>query len=143
LDDLYQEIIMDHSRNPKNFGTIDKPDSLNEAINPLCGDSIKIYLTFENNKIANIKFQSEGCAISKASASLMTELLLDKDFHTATSTINEFHKMVTENEKDDPNEEILGDTIVLSNISKYPNRIKCATMCWHAVKESLETHKNN
>ena len=141
MDDLYQEIIMEHNRNPKNFGTINKPDISNDAFNPLCGDSITIYLIFENNKIKDIKFESKGCAISKASASLMTELLLDKDTSLATKTIQEFHKMITENENNDYNEEILGDSVALSNLSKYPNRIKCATMCWHAAKESINSYK--
>ena len=141
MDDLYQEIIMEHNRNPKNFGTIDRPDVFNEAFNPLCGDSIKIYLKFDGNKIKDIKFRSEGCAISKASASLMTELLLDQDTSTATNTINEFHKMITKNENNDYDQELLGDSIALSNLSKYPNRIKCATMCWHAAKQSIQMVK--
>ena len=141
MDDLYQEIIMEHNRNPKNFGTIDRPDAFNEAFNPLCGDSIKIYLKFDGNKIKDIKFRSEGCAISKASASLMTELLLDQDTSSATNTINEFHKMITKNENNDYDQELLGDSIALSNLSKYPNRIKCATMCWHAAKQSIQMVK--
>ena len=141
MDDLYQEIIMEHNRNPKNFGTIDKPDVFNEAFNPLCGDSVKIYLTFEDNKIKDIKFESEGCAISKASASLMTELLLNQDASSATDSIQEFHKMITENQNNDYDEELLGDSVALSNLSKYPNRIKCATMCWHAAKQSIHMRK--
>ena len=87
---------MEHNRNPKNFGTIDKPDVFNEAFNPLCGDSVKIYLTFEDNKIKDIKFESEGCAISKASASLMTELLLNQDASFATDCIFDSRAFLTE-----------------------------------------------
>jgi len=141
MDDLYQEIIMEHNRNPKNFGSIDNPDAFNEAFNPLCGDSIKIYLMFDGNKIKNIKFISEGCAISKASASLMSELLLDQDTSSATNAIQEFHKMITTNENNNYDELLLGDSVALSNLSKYPNRIKCATMCWHAAKESINMLK--
>ena len=99
MDDLYQEIIMEHNRNPKNFGTINNPDVFNEAFNPLCGDSITVYFIFEDNKIKDLKFESQGCAISKASASLMTELLLNLDTDSATKTIQEFHKMITQNEE--------------------------------------------
>ena len=137
MDDLYQEIIMEHNRNPKNFGTINNPDVFNEAFNPLCGDSITVYFIFEDNKIKDLKFESQGCAISKASASLMTELLLNLDTDSATKTIQEFHKMITQNEENDYDEDLLGDSVALSNLSKYPNRIKCATMCWPAAKESI------
>ena len=134
LDDLYQEVIMDHNRRPRNFR---KPDGANrevEGFNPLCGDQLTLYLAVQDDKIADVGFQAIGCAISKASASMMTESVKGLSLGDADKVFTEFHKMITQ-EDFDP--DVLGDAELLEGVSRYPARIKCAALSWHALNSVL------
>ena len=134
LDDLYQEVVMDHNRRPRNFH---KPDDANrevEGFNPLCGDQITVYLAIEEGMIADVGFQAIGCAISKASASMMTESVKGLSLEDAEKVFTEFHSMITQ-EDFDP--DVLGDAELLQGVSRYPARIKCAALPWHALNSAL------
>ncbi|MXY47116.1 MAG: SUF system NifU family Fe-S cluster assembly protein, partial [Chloroflexi bacterium] len=131
---LYQEVVMDHNRRPRNYG---KPECTNrqvEGFNPLCGDQITIYLSVEDNKITDIGFQAIGCAISKASASMMTESVKGLSLEEAEKVFAEFRSMITQ-EDFDP--DVLGDAELLQGVSRFPARIKCATLPWHAFNSAL------
>ena len=134
LDDLYQEVIMDHNRRPRNFR---KPDEANrevEGFNPLCGDQLTLYLAVEGDIITDVGFQAIGCAISKASASMMTESVKGRSIKEAEKVFSEFHSMITQ-EDFDP--DVLGDAELLQGVSRYPARIKCAALSWHALNSAL------
>ncbi len=134
LDDLYQEVVMDHNRRPRNYR---KPVCTNrqiEGFNPFCGDQITLYLSVEDDKIADIGFQAIGCAISKASASMMTEVVKGLSVEEAEKVFAEFHSMVT---KEDFDPDVLGDAELLQGVSRFPARIKCATLAWHAFNSAL------
>lgn len=134
LDDLYQEVIMDHNRRPRNFR---KPAAANretEGFNPLCGDQITLYLVVEGDKIADVGFQAVGCAISKASASMMTESVKGLSIEDAGKVFEEFHNMIRQEEFAP---DLLGDAELLEGVSKYPARIKCAALSWHALNSAL------
>ena len=139
LRDLYQEVIVDHNRSPRNFGKLENPDHTAEGFNPLCGDRLNLYLKIDNNKrITDIKFDGSGCAISVASASLMTDALKGKTIDEAKSIFNRFHNLLTVNgsvSEDQANE--LGKLSVLLGVREYPTRVKCATLCWHTLKSAL------
>jgi len=134
LDDLYQEVIMDHNRRPRNFR---KPDGANrevEGFNPLCGDQLTLYLAVKGDIIADVGFKAIGCAISKASASMMTESVKGLSIGEAEKVFSEFHSMITQ-EDFDP--DVLGDAELLQGVSRYPARIKCAALSWHALNSAL------
>ena len=134
LQDLYQEVVMDHNRRPRNFR---KPEGANrqaEGFNPLCGDQVTVYLAVEGNVIADVGFQGVGCAISKASASMMTETLKGLSLEDASKVFDEFHSMITQEDFD---ADALGDAELLAGVSRYPARIKCATLSWHALSSAL------
>ena len=134
LQDLYQEVVMDHNRRPRNFR---KPEGANrqaEGFNPLCGDQVTVYLAVEGNVIEDVGFQGVGCAISKASASMMTETLKGLSLDDASKVFDEFHSMITQEDFD---ADALGDAELLAGVSRYPARIKCATLSWHALNSAL------
>jgi nitrogen fixation NifU-like protein len=134
LQDLYQEVVMDHNRRPRNFR---KPEDANrqaEGYNPLCGDQITLYLAVADDKIADVGFQAQGCAISKASASMMTESVKGLSLEDAEKVFQEFRSMITQ-EDFDP--DVLGDAELLQGVSRYPARIKCAALSWHALNSLL------
>jgi nitrogen fixation NifU-like protein len=138
LRDLYQEVIIDHSKKPRNFR---KPDGANrsaEGINPLCGDQITLYLKLSGDVIEDIGFQGAGCAISKASASLMTSALKSKTKAEAEALFERVHSMISEGprSKVDPRE--LGKLAVLSGVWEFPARVKCATLAWHTLRSALD-----
>ena len=135
LHDLYQEVIMDHNRRPRNFR---KPDDANRqaaGFNPLCGDQITLYLAVEDDMIADVGFQAVGCAISKASASIMTESVKGLSVKDAEKVFEEFHSMITQEDFD---ADVLGDAELLQGVSRYPARIKCAALSWHALNSALD-----
>lgn len=134
LDEIYQQIIIDHSKNPRNFCLIKHSTSDQEGFNPLCGDRVHIYLNEKNGIIENICFQGSGCAISMASASLMSEIVKGKTIKEALELINEFQKLLTSKEA---NMEKLGKLAALAGIAEYPMRVKCATLPWHTLKAAL------
>jgi len=138
LRDLYQEVVIDHSKKPRNFR---KPEGANrsaEGINPLCGDEITVYLKLAGDVIEDIGFQGAGCAISKASASLMTAALKNKTKAEAEALFQRVHSMVSEGPKSKVDPEELGKLAVLSGVWEFPARVKCATLAWHTLRSALE-----
>ena len=140
LADLYQEVILEHSKAPRNYR---KPASANrhaEGYNPLCGDRCSVYLDMEGNAIKDIGFQGSGCAISRASASMMTQILKGKTKAEAAKLFEEFHNLVTGDAEAMKNAQELGKLAVFAGVSKFPARVKCATLAWHTLQSALEGH---
>ena len=135
LQDLYQQVIIDHNHNPRNFHEIEHPSHSAKGHNPLCGDKIDIYLTIVDNVITEISFTGSGCAISKASSSLMTDALLGKTISEAQKLFDSVHSMITNGKTDT---EGIGKLAVLSGVHKFPARVKCAILPWHTMKNALE-----
>jgi nitrogen fixation NifU-like protein len=137
LQDLYQEVIIDHGRRPRNKAVMDNPTLHAYGKNPLCGDNITVYIQLENNVIKNVSFSGEGCAISTASASLMTERVMGKTMDEARKIFHAFHHMLTVADCviDD---ESLGKLHILSGVQAYPARVKCATLAWHTLTHALD-----
>ena len=135
LTDLYQEVILDHNRRPRNFRALDEANRTQEGYNPLCGDRLTLYVKLEGDRIADVAFQGSGCAISKASASLMTEALKGKTVTEARELFDKFHDMVTS--APDQAAPDLGKLSVLSGVREYPTRIKCASLAWHTLKAAV------
>jgi nitrogen fixation protein NifU and related proteins len=135
LSDLYQEVILDHNRRPRNFRTIDGASRQQEGYNPLCGDRLTLYVALDGDRIADVAFQGTGCAISKASASLMTETLKGKTVAEARELFERFHDMVTSSP--DTEAADLGKLSVLSGVREYPTRVKCASLAWHTLKAAV------
>ena len=141
LQDLYQELIVDHNRRPRNRRKIDNPDRQAAGYNPLCGDRVTVYVTLDGDVIKDVAFEGKGCAISTASASLMTESLKNKSVSQANDLFRRFHDLVM-GEAAAPGDESMGKLEVFSGVSKYPARVKCASLVWHAVKSALENHNH-
>ena len=138
LNDLYQELILDHSRRPRNVGVVEGANCTAEGYNPLCGDKVKVFVSYEDGVVKNISFQGSGCAISTASASLMTEALKGKTRTQVEETIARFHDLLTKETKPGPE---LGKLAVFSGVREFPVRVKCATLAWHTVKAALDGAK--
>lgn len=137
--DLYQEIILDHNRRPRNFGELQEANHQAQGHNPLCGDKVTIYVKIEDDVIEEIRFKGAGCAISTASASIMTESLKGRTTREAEHLFDLFRNLVTGNPSQAPDDEAeLGDLAVFQGVRDYPVRIKCATLAWHTLKASLE-----
>jgi nitrogen fixation NifU-like protein len=135
---LYQELILEHNRKPRNFREIPDADRTVEGRNPLCGDSLKLWVKLDNDRITDVSFMGTGCAISKASASLMTGAVKGKSRTEAEQIFDRFHRLVTgtlpENER-----ESLGSLRALGGVAKFPLRVKCASLAWHALHAALES----
>lgn len=140
IKELYQEVIIDHSKRPRNFRALEGVDRKAEGYNPLCGDRLVVYLKMDGDRIADITFQGSGCAISTASASIMTSVLKGKTRKEAEETFEKFHQMVT-GAPDGDWEEKLGKLAAFSGVSQFPVRVKCASLCWHTLKAALEEKK--
>ncbi len=139
LRDLYQDVILDHNRRPRNWGTLEPADRRAEGHNPLCGDQLTITLRLAEDRIGDIRFEGSGCAISKASASLMTEAVKGKTLPQADELFARFHELVT----GDPGEPAapsaaLGKLAVFAGVREFPVRVKCATLPWHALRAALQ-----
>lgn len=132
LKDLYQEVIVDHNRSPRNFGKLENADHTLEGYNPLCGDRLTLYLNLDDGRIADISFDGSGCAISIASASLMTDAMKGKTINEAKEIFNQFHELVT-TDKVEVDFDKFGKLAVLAGVRNYPTRVKCATLCWHTL----------
>ncbi len=139
LKELYQEVILDHSKAPRNFGRPESCSHEAHGYNPLCGDTINIYLTLSDDRhVEGLSFDGKGCAISVASASLMTEILKNKTEDEAKSLFNQFHKLVTgESDELDAGEDT-ERLMVLAGVKQFPMRVKCATLSWHALNSALD-----
>jgi nitrogen fixation NifU-like protein len=140
LRELYQDVILDHSRHPRHFGALPEATHTGEGHNPLCGDRVKIYLVLDNaNRIADIKFEGKGCAISQASASLMTDMLVGRTIAEADKLMGGFLHMVKgEANIGELNADDRERLEVMAGVSAFPMRVKCATLAWHTMKSALE-----
>ena len=136
LSDLYQEVILDHNKRPRNFHAIEQPSHTAEGYNPLCGDRLNLYVKVEGEVITDVGFQGSGCAISKASASLMTDAIKGRTVEEARALFSRFHRMVTT--PPDKAVEDMGKLSVLAGVREFPVRIKCASLAWHTLKAALE-----
>lgn len=136
LSDLYQEVILDHNRTPRNFRVLDGPTHHAEGFNPLCGDRLDLFLHVDADRIADIGFQGSGCAISRASASLMTDALKGRSLGEARDLFQRFHQMVTT--PPDRAVEDMGKLSALAGVREFPVRVKCATLAWHTFKAALD-----
>ena len=134
INDLYQETILDHSRRPRNFRALEDANRKAEGYNPLCGDQCKVFLKEHGGVISKVTFQGSGCAISTASASLMTEILQGKSVGDAETLLAKFHDLLT---TDQPMAQDLGKLVVFSGVREFPARVKCATLAWHTLREAL------
>lgn len=136
LRELYQELIIDHGRTPRNFGHLDEANHIKQGFNPLCGDKLTIYIKETDGIIEDVKFDGEGCAISTASASLMTEGLKGKSIKQFEKLFEDFHQLVTGADHELSKKE-LGKLIALAGVCEYPSRVKCATLAWHTCNACI------
>jgi nitrogen fixation NifU-like protein len=137
LRDLYQDVILEHCKAPRNYRELGTANHKAEGFNPLCGDHFTVYVDLEGDRIRDIAFQGSGCAISKASASMMTQSLKGKTRADAEDLFERFHRLVT-GQADNGNKTELGKLTVFSGVSEFPVRVKCATLAWHALHAALE-----
>jgi nitrogen fixation NifU-like protein len=138
LRDLYQDVILDHNRRPRNFRAMDDPTASAEGHNPLCGDRVTVFVRVEGSQIGDVSFQGSGCAISKASASIMTDAVKGCSLAEVESLFHAFHAMVTAPPENDVTDDALGKLEVFAGVREYPSRIKCATLAWHALQAALK-----
>lgn len=139
LNELYQEVILDHSRSPRNFRKVEGSNRQAEGFNPLCGDRVTVYMILDGDRIRDIGFEGSGCAISKASASIMTETLKGKTRAEAGEIFKRFHDLIMTGRQD---AESMGKLAVMAGVHKFPNRVKCAILPWHAVEACLAGKKD-
>ncbi len=139
LRELYQDIILDHNRNPRNFRVMEDADRVVEAFNPLCGDRYTIYLKLDGETIKEIAFTGSGCAISKASASVMSTVLKGMKTPDADEWFATFHELVTKGLQPGQDVDALGKLAAFSGISEFPARVKCAILAWHTMKNALHS----
>ena len=142
LRELYQEVILDHNKHPRNFGEIEGADRHAEGYNPLCGDRLTVYLNLEKDVITEAAFQGSGCAISKASASLMTDAVKGKTVAEARLLFDRFHAMITNNANENSESQI-GKLAVLAGVRDYPMRVKCAILAWHALRAAVDENNQS
>lgn len=135
LNDLYQELIIDHGTSPRNFSIMVNPSNQEKGFNPLCGDKVIVFLDIKNNIIIKATFQGQGCAISTASASIMTELLIGKTKEKAIQLANDFVENLT---KEQAHNDLPPKLLALTSVKNYPSRVKCATLAWHTLTAALE-----
>ena len=138
LSELYQQVILDHNKKPRNFHKIDSANHTAEGRNPLCGDELTVYAQLEDGTLKDVSFEGSGCAISKAAASMMTVAVKGKTKEDAEVLFNEFHSMVTGelDEEKEPNH--LGRLTIFSGVREFPVRVKCASLAWHTLKAALD-----
>jgi nitrogen fixation protein NifU and related proteins len=134
LTDLYREVILDHNKHPRNFGRLDPHDAEAKGHNPLCGDRLTVTLNREGDRIADIRFEGNGCAISVASASMMTEAIKGKDRATIDALFQRVHALLTDSSASSAE---LGKLASLSGVREFPARVKCASLCWHTLNAAL------
>jgi nitrogen fixation NifU-like protein len=137
LSELYQQVILDHNKKPRNFHKLENANRSAEGYNPLCGDHLNVYLHVEDDQVKDVSFEGSGCAISKASASMMTQAVKGKSKQEAEALFNEFHRMATGelDEENEPNN--LGKLTIFAGVRDFPARVKCATLSWHTMHAAL------
>ena len=139
LEDLYQEVVMDHNRRPRNFKKPENAQRSADGFNPLCGDQLSLYLNVDDDGvIEDIGFEGSGCAISKATASMMTEAIKGKNVEHAAEVFEAFRHMLTRKPEEEYDYDLLGDLEILQGVSQFPTRIKCATLSWHTLNSALD-----
>ena len=137
LRELYQEVILDHNKTPRNFRSLDGADRYADGYNPLCGDRLAVYINLDGDTITDVSFMGSGCAISKASASLMTDAIKGKSLADARRLFERFHAMVTDDTA--PSDlEHLGKLAVFAGVRDYPTRVKCASLAWHTLRAAFD-----
>jgi nitrogen fixation protein NifU and related proteins len=141
LRDLYQEVILDHHKKPRNFHKLQNANRQADGYNPLCGDKLSVYMHIEDGIVKEIGFVGTGCAISTASASMMTESVKGKTESEAKAVFEKFHDLVTNHSQTQPDPASLGKLAVFSGVREYPVRVKCATLAWHTMRAALEGSK--
>ncbi len=137
LSDLYQEVILDHNKNPRNFREIENANRKADGNNPLCGDELKVFLELEDEKVKDVSFIGSGCAISKASASMMTQMVKGKTLTEAETLFDEFHRMVLGEMDEEAEENHLGKLKIFAGVREFPARVKCASLSWHTMHAAL------
>ena len=143
LRELYQDVILDHNRHPRNFRELADATHTSEGDNPLCGDTVKIYISVEDDLIKDIAFEGSGCAISKASASMLTDSLKGKSIAEAEKLFTLFQAMVTSDSQEAfPDDSRLGKLVIFAGVREFPVRVKCATLSWHTMKAALDVRGN-
>lgn len=143
LRDLYQEVILDHGRQPRNFHTLPDANHAAEGHNPLCGDTVTIHLHLDRGIITNVAFEGAGCAISMASASIMTEMVKGKTEEQARALFKHFHQMMTQEQDTADSGDNYDKLAVFSGVREFPMRVKCATLAWHTLKAALDGQQND
>ncbi len=138
INDLYQETILEHNKNPRNFREIEDADKKALGNNPLCGDALQVYIKFDGDTVSDVAFKGSGCAISKASASMMTEAVKGKTREDAEHTFGEFHRMVTGELDIETDDNDLGKLRIFSGVLEFPARVKCASLSWHTLHAALQ-----
>ncbi|MBK6485264.1 MAG: SUF system NifU family Fe-S cluster assembly protein [Gemmatimonadetes bacterium] len=138
LGSLYQDVILEHNRSPRNWGELAPPSQRADGRNPMCGDEVTVWLTIDNDRVAEVSFVGTGCAISKASASMMTQAVKGKTRAEAEQVFAQFHAMVTGRHANPADDPVLGKLKVFSGVARFPARVKCASLAWHAMKEALD-----
>ena len=136
LRDLYREVILDHSRRPRNYGAMDAANRQSDGFNPLCGDRLRLFLQVEDGAVRQASFVGDGCAISTASASLLTETMRGRPEDEALRLVEDFRSMVSGERE--PDDEALGKLTVFAGVRDYPTRVKCATLAWHTLRAAIE-----
>ncbi len=142
LEDLYQDLILDHKKRPRNFRQIDDPSAKAEGFNRICGDHLTVYVNVDDGRVRDVAFKGDGCAISTASASLMTEAVKGKTLEEAHDIFERFHRMVTSDPTQEVAEDSLGKLAALGGVRKYPVRVKCATLAWHTLEAALKKQQD-
>jgi nitrogen fixation NifU-like protein len=138
LSELYQQVILDHNKKPRNFRKLETANRTAEGYNPLCGDQLTVYLQLEDDLVKDISFEGSGCAISKAAASMMTQSLKGKTRDEAETLFNEFHRMVTGELDEESTPNHLGRLTIFSGVREFPARVKCASLSWHTMHAALK-----
>ena len=137
VNDLYQEVILEHNKNPRNFREIPDADKTADGNNPLCGDALRVYVEMDGDTVRDVSFKGSGCAISKASASMMTQAIKGKSREDAEILFDEFHKMVLGELDEDADENHLGRLKIFAGVREFPARVKCASLSWHTLYAAL------
>jgi nitrogen fixation NifU-like protein len=137
LSELYQQVILDHNKKPRNFRKLETANHSAEGFNPLCGDQLTVYLNLEDDTVKEVGFEGSGCAISKAAASMMTQAVKGKSKAEAENLFQEFHSMVTGELNEETEENSLGNLKIFAGVREFPVRVKCATLAWHTLHAAL------
>ena len=138
LSELYQQVILDHNKKPRNFRRLETANRTAEGYNPLCGDQLKVYMQLEDEVVQDVSFEGSGCAISKAAASMMTQSVKGKTRQEAETLFNEFHRMVTGELDEAATPHNLGRLTIFSGVRDFPARVKCASLSWHTMYAALK-----